>query len=206
MNAREAHDRAVQKLADEYAGNGFKVHKDAKLPFIQYQADLLAERGDEHHVIEVKLQGVRNEQEGRQWETLAKEVRQHPGWHFKLVLVEHEAPPLPNAAVIEAELTNAEVLLAQDKLAAAMLLAASAFEASARRRLGAIDALPKTPGGTALVERLVSEGEVDQEAFVPLRDALELRHAIVHGHLDQLPGRDVVERLVEGARRLLTAA
>jgi uncharacterized protein YutE (UPF0331/DUF86 family) len=210
MNARETHDRAVQKLAEEYASKGFRVQTEATLPFapldgVPYRADLLAERDEEHHVVEVKLRGARDAQAER-WGDLAKQVRAHPGWHFRIVLIDREAPPLPDSERIEAELVTAQTLLDEGKLAAAALLAASAFEASARRSLLAAGAPPKDDTPAALVERLVSEGRIEQEEFVPLRDAIELRNAIVHGHLDQLPERDAIERLVTDARRLLTAA
>ncbi|WP_437642552.1 hypothetical protein [Sorangium sp. So ce854] len=211
MNVREAHDRAVQRLVDEYASKGFQVRKEAVLPFAleggrPFHADILAERDGEHHVIEVKLQGVRGEPQPRRWDEIARQVRTRPGWHFKIVLVDRDPPPLPSPERIEAELTNAETLLDQDKLAAAMLLAAAAFEASARRRLLAAGELPNNESLTALVEHLVSGGHVDQEEFVPLRDAIELRNAIVHGHLDELPERDAIQRLIAGARRLLHAS
>lgn len=211
MNAREAHDRAVQKLVDEYASKGYQVRKEAVLPFAleggrPFQADILAERDGEHHVVEVKLQGVHGEPQARRWDEVARQVRTRPGWHFKIVLVDRDPPPLPSPERIEAELTNAEALLDQDKLTAAMLLAAAAFEASALRRLLATGELPRSGSLTALVEYLVSEGHVDQEEFVPLRDAIDLRNAIVHGHLDQLPERDAIQRLITGARRLLHAS
>ncbi|HTN82378.1 MAG TPA: hypothetical protein VL242_01770 [Sorangium sp.] len=211
MNARESHDRAVQKLADEYASKGFQVRKQAELPFVleggrRFRADILAERDGEHHVIEVALSGVRGTPQARRWEEVARQVRALPGWHFKIVLVDREMPPPSDPERIEAELVNAEALLDQDQLTAAMLLAASAFEAAARRQLVAVGALQYDDTPAALVEHLVSQGHVDQEEFVPLRDAIELRNAIVHGHLDQLPERDAIRRLVTDARRLLHAA
>ncbi|AUX43211.1 uncharacterized protein SOCE26_046550 [Sorangium cellulosum] len=214
MNGREEHDRAVQKLADEYARKGFQVQKEAVLPFAlgdggRFRADILAERGDEHHVVEVTVRGVRGvrgEPQARRWDEIARQVRARPGWHFKIVPVERDPLPLPDPERIEAELANAEALLDQDKLAAALLLAAAAFEASARRRLLAEGAQLSNDTPAALVEHLVSEGHVEQEEFVPLRDAIELRNTILHGHLDQLPEREAVKRLVTDARRLLHAA
>ncbi|WP_437942294.1 hypothetical protein [Sorangium sp. So ce341] len=211
MNAREAHDRAVQKLVDEYASKGFQVQKEAVLPFVleggrRLRADILAERDDEHHVVEVKLRGVRGELEARRWDEIARQIRARPGWHFKIVPIEQDPPPLPDPERIEAELTNVEALLDQDRLTAALLLAASAFEASARRRLLAAGALLRSDTPAALAEQLVAQGHIEQENFVPLRDAIELRNAVVHGHLDQLPERDAIQRLVADARRLLHAA
>jgi hypothetical protein len=211
MNRRETYDRAVQKLADEHAAKGYQVQRDVALPFAidggqPLRADLLAERGDEHLVVEVALRGVRGEPQARGWEEIARRVRERPGWHFKIVFVDREPPPLPEPEVIEAELRNAEALLGQDKVAAAMLLAASAFEASARRRLLAEGALPADAAPVVLVERLLDAGHVEQEDVVPLRDAIELRNDIAHGYLEQPPARDTVRRLVTDARRLLDAA
>jgi hypothetical protein len=208
VSQHEAHDRTVEELAEDWANQGFKVQKEAVLPFVladgrPHRADLLAEKNEQHYVIEVKLRGTR---EDRHWDDLARQIRARPGWHFKIYFVDWDLPPLPGAERIEAELANAEALLEQGKLAAATLLAASAFEASARRRLIAVGALKDDEVPTALVERLVSQGEAEQEDFVPLRDAIEMRDAIAHGHLDHLPGPDVVQRLVTDARRLLAAA
>ncbi len=189
MNAREAHDQAVQRLAGEYTAKGFRVQREAVLPFATegtqpYRADLIAERDDEHQVIEVTLRGTRGEPQGRRWSEVAQEIRSHPGWHFQIVFVDREPAAIPPADVIAKEIANAEALLGGGNLTAAILLAASAFEAAARRRLAALGALPKSGASTALVERLVSEGQLDQEDFVPLRDAIELRNAVAHGGLD----------------------
>jgi hypothetical protein len=211
MSVREAHDQAVQKLADDYAAKGFQVQKDVELPFLledgrRHHVDLLAERGDEHHIVEVSLVGARGEPQARRWEQLAREARARSGWHFKIVFADKERSPLPDPERIEAELANAEALVDDDKVAAAVLLAASAFEASARRRLLAAGVLPKDDAPLALVERLVSDGHVEQEDFVPLRDAIELRNEIAHGYLEQRPAREAVRRLITDARRLLIAA
>lgn len=209
MNARETHDRAVERLAAEYEAQGYQVQRDALLPFAvpdgrAYRADLVAERAGEHLVVEVKLSGVA--EESRRWRELANEIRSHAGWHFRIVAVDREPTPIPDAERVEAAIANAEALLAGENLPASVLVAASAFEAAALRRLSALGALPRSATGAALVERLVSEGELDQHAFVPLRDAIDHRNAIAHGHLDAPARREDVEHLVSSARLLLAAA
>jgi hypothetical protein len=211
VNAREAHDQAVEKIAGEYVAKGFRVQREVVLPFLAqgeqgYRADLVAERDDEHHVIEVKLRGVRGEPQARRWSELAKAIRSRPGWHFQIVPVDREPPALPDAGRITREIANAEALLAGGNLTAAVLLAGSAFEASALRRLTKMGALPTSDAPSALVERLVSEGELEQQDFVPLRDAIERRNEVAHGQLDAPALREAVERLVTGARRVLAAA
>lgn len=211
MNTREAHDQTVEKLASEYAAKGFRVQREAVLPFTMageqpYRADLVAERDDEHQVIEVTIRGTRGEQQARRWSEIAQQIRSHPGWHFQIVLVDREPPSIPDPGRISVEIANAEALLEGGNFTAAVLLAGSAFEASAQRRLSAMGALPRSDAPAALVERLVSEGQLDQEDFVPLRDAIELRNAVAHGQLDLPARREAVERLVTSARRLLTAA
>jgi hypothetical protein len=211
VNAREAHDQAVEKLAGEYKAKGFQVQKEVDLPFSfagqqRYRADLVAERGDEHLVIEVKLHGVQEGPQARRWSEIAREVRSHPGWHFQIVAVDRELPAIPNPERIAAEIASAEALLEQGTVTAAILVAASAFEAAAQRRLQEIGALPNgNASRQTLVERLVSEGQLDQEDFVPLRDAIEVRNAVSHGYFDQPASREAATRLVTSARRLLTA-
>jgi hypothetical protein len=212
VNAREAHDQAVEKLASEYAAKGFRVQKEALLPFAftragqaTHRADLVAEREEEHHVIEVTVRGVRGEPHARRWREIAEEIRSHPGWHFQIVLVDREPPAVSGPERIAAEIANTEALLEGGNLTAAVLLAGAAFEAAAQWRLTAIGALTSSNGSTTLVERLVSEGQLEQEDFVPVRDAIELRNAVAHGSLDLPASREAVERLVDSARRLLGA-
>jgi hypothetical protein len=114
-------------------------------------------------------------------------------------------PSLPDACIIAAEIANAEALLEGGNVTAAVLVAGAAFEASALQRLSAMGALPRSLTPTLLIERLVSEGQLEQEDFVPLRDAIELRNAVAHGSLDAPARREAVERLVTSARRLLAA-
>lgn len=210
MNAREAHDQAVEKLASEYAAKGFRVEKEAELPFSfaragqpTPRADLVAQRGEEHLVFEVKVRGVRGEPHARRWREIAEEIRSHPGWHFQIVLVDGEPPAVTGPERVAAEIANAEELVERGNLAAAVLLAGAAFEAAAQWRLQAIGALSNGGGTTTLVERLVSEGQLDQEDFVPVRDAIELRNAVAHGSLDLPASSEAVELLLSAARRLL---
>ncbi len=213
MNAREAHDQAVEKLASEYAAKGFQVKKEAVLPFSftragqpTHRADLVAERDEEHHVIEVTVRGVRGEPHARRWREIAEEIRSHPGWHFQIVLVDSDPPAVADPERIAAEIANTEALLERGNVTAAVLLAGAAFEAAAQWRLKTTGALSNSDGPTTLVERLVSEGQLDQEEFVPVRDAIELRNAVAHGSLDVPASREAVERLVKSARCLLAGS
>lgn len=207
MNQREPYDQTVERLAREYQAKGFDVRKKALLPFEvpgapDYEVDMLVERGDEHHVIEVKVRGGRD-QEKRPWGSLAHEIRQRQGWHFQIVSVDRKPAPSTDPARIDATLAKAEALRARGDATTALLVAASGFEAAARRRLADMNATPRSDAPSLLVERLVSEGELDQEDFVPLRDAIELRNAVAHGALDEPVSPDAVTRLVTAARRLL---
>jgi uncharacterized protein YutE (UPF0331/DUF86 family) len=166
----------------------------------------LAEREGEHHIIEVAVRGAPGGRQARRWGEIAREVRSHPGWHFRIVLVEPEPPAVAAPERISAEIENAERLLDLGTANAALLLAYSAFEASAQRRLMAIGAPTTSDTPVELVTLLVSEGALDQEDFVPLRDAIEQRNAVAHGYLEPPASRETVERFVASARRLLAAA
>jgi uncharacterized protein YutE (UPF0331/DUF86 family) len=121
------------------------------------------------------------------------------------VLVDRDPPAVADPERIAAEIANTEALLERGNLTAAVLLAGAAFEAAAQWRLNTIGALASSDGPTTLVERLVSEGQLDQEDFVPVRDAIELRNAVAHGSLDLPASREAVERLVKSVQRLLAA-
>lgn len=209
MNAREAHDRAVQKLAEKYEGEGFTVQKEAEISFPdggRYRADLLAEREGEHVVVEVKLLGTSGDRPNRKWGEIAKQIKSRHGWHFKIVPVERQPADLPDLTRIRDTLTSAEVLLREGHAPAALLLSASAFEASARKLLVLNDADVGYKAGHILVEQLVSEGLLEQEDFVPLRAAMDRRNEIAHGFLADLPTGEMIHTVIEATKRLLEAA
>lgn len=209
MNARDAHDRAVQKLAEEYEGKGFRVQRDPQISFPdggQYQADILAEREGEHVVVEVKLLGTAGDSRNRRWDQIAKQIKSRHGWHFKIVPVEREPAELPDIARIRDTLTSAEVLVREGHAPAALLLSASAFEASARRLLAANGSDVDYKAGLVLIEQLVSEGFLEQEDFASLRAAMDRRNAIAHGFLTDLPEAEVIHTVIAATRRLLAAS
>jgi len=94
--------RAVEVLANEYRSLGWQVEIDAGLNnFISlpspYRADLLARRGDEVVVVEVKSRGAaRNDQLGLQ--QLASYLTNQPHWKLRVVLVGEDERPAPSSA------------------------------------------------------------------------------------------------------------
>src|SRR5215470_12786790 len=56
-----------------------------------YQPDLIAHRGDEHLVIEIK--SGRRTTNPSYWRSLAEEIARHPGWQFQLILGETPKGP-----------------------------------------------------------------------------------------------------------------
>jgi hypothetical protein len=209
MSPSGPEELAVQRLESELSAKGYRVQRDAMLPFSlpgvrPYQVDMLAERDDEHRVIEVALRGVRGAPQSGRWSELAEQVRSRPGWHFQVVLVDQEPTVTLDPQRIAAELANAETLLADGNVSAAVLLAAAAFEAAASLKVQPNGGFYKS--AIALLERLVSDGEIGQEEFVPLRDAIQLRDGVAHGQFNVASSAgDAASQLVSAGRRLLTA-
>jgi hypothetical protein len=207
-------DRArhtVEELAAEYEKQGYDVLRepspsDTPESLRPYQPDLLATKGAEKWVIEVKTRGLKR-QEGF-WAALAEKAAQ-AGWRFRIVIAEGAEDDLrsyemPVAAEIEAALASPAKLAAQGQEAAALLLGWSLFEAAARRRLLHDDQDPGravTPVG--LAKALVHFGHLDESELDRLRKIADLRNQVAHGLFKANVPPDTIELLATLTRRML---
>ncbi len=195
----------LSKLADNLARQGYEVVREPRprdLPkFLrEYQPDLIAHRGDEHLVIEIK--SGRRATKPSYWRALAEEVARHPGWQFQLILGEAPKgpqitmPPPPSLVEIRNQLSSTRRLYDRGEHAAALLLLWSLLEAASQQHLGALDARsnrPKTP--IALLKDLVSFGLLDQKEYDKLARVIELRNAAAHGRSNVQIDRPTFARL-----------
>lgn len=189
MNTSTRESEEVRRLAEEYRRAGYKVlvePPDAELPgfLAGKRPDLVAQSDTGHVVVEVKGHEKRVDHE--RWSDIARAVEAQPGWHFRLVLLGESggrsfdyASTTPE--VIRARLQSVGRLLAAGETEGALLLAWSAFEAAARRRL--LDEGARVGGlnSRALIKSLVHHGVVAQDDLLRLIPLADQRDAVAHG-------------------------
>lgn len=204
----------LSKLIDDLARQGYEVVREPRardLPsFLRgYRPDLIAHRGDEHLVIEIK--SGRRTTDPSYWRSLAEEIARHPGWQFQLILGETPKgpqitmPPPPTFIEIRKQLSSTRRLYETGQHAAALLLLWSLLEAASQQHLGELDARsnrPKTP--IALLKDLVSFGLLEQGEHDRLARVIELRNAAAHGRSNIKVGRATFERLFKLVADLAT--
>lgn len=136
---------------------------------------------------------------------LRSSLSEHQDWDLVVV---YAAPDTDDVAA--ASLSDVDSALAEAEVAAereprsALLIAWSALEALARTRhpQAASGGLPSS----TLLDLLVSQGDLPEEAYAELRDLARMRNALAHGGLNLRPEPDAVRRLVALARTLRPAA
>ena len=187
-NATDTEYLIAQKAAKEYRSKGYEVTLAPKLDFLRGMTpDLLASRGDERIVVEVKSRS--SLAADRRVAEMARIIAEKPGWSFDLVLVaEPEKLDSPEGArsfehdEILRTLEAAERLIETGLPDAAFVIAWSACEAGIRARLaelGVQDSDITTPLFT--LDRAVFEGVLSREEYQVLNRMLPYRNAFVHG-------------------------
>ncbi|GGF07474.1 hypothetical protein [Hymenobacter cavernae] len=188
--SKQQHDARVQALASEYQRNGYQVHiepSNTAFPFdlAGYTPDLLAEKGDEHLLIEVK--NSTTPVSISRFRDLIENVKQQPGWRFILVntLPENEPVRLPQEPLswqdITARITQAKRLHETGESAAAILLFWPALEALLRRHAENVGLPIEHLSVRALLDYLYSEAELSFEQFEAAKKLLPHRNQLAHG-------------------------
>jgi REase_AHJR-like protein len=189
----------VAELRADYERQGFTVVSGpgpGDVPFDTrgYSPDLLASRGDEHYLVEVRDSGTRLSAD--LLSEVAEEVAKHPGWHF-LLITPDDVPGVPG---IDEPLASwprlrrraaTAVRLAESggdpEVALLALWAAleGVLRKTAQRVSLPVERLP-TP---TLIRHLFSHGELSMAQFDRLMEACGVRSRIAHGH--EAPARTV---------------
>jgi hypothetical protein len=193
MRSVEARTEAdmTRRVAEDYRAKGYDVilrphGQQLPAPLAVFQPDIIARKGNETIIIEVKSR----QSLGREpyIEPLVRAVQQVPGARFELVIAKPEiASPLPEQTrpwregEVASALDEAAQLLEQGHLSAALLLGWAGAEA-ALRLLAEIKAVHvERYDASYLLNRLVSEGVLGDRQYQSLRRALEMRNAVAHG-------------------------
>ena len=199
----------TRKTAEEYRSRGYEVSLETPLDFLPgFQADLIARKGGETKVIEVKSRSslAAIPQIGE----LARIVDSKPGWSFELLLVgEPEKLESPEGArsfdgeSILRRIKDAEGALESGLGEAAFLLAWSACEAAARE-LTAAEGVSDIGIATSghVLNQAVYQGVISRDEYSSLTGLLKYRNAIVHGFNFDDFSDEFVGELIETVRRM----
>jgi hypothetical protein len=204
---------ARQSLASRYRAEGYEVVVDPRGPELpealrQFSPDLLARRGDELVVAEVR----RRRPGGGRWrevERLAEVTRTLPGARFDLVVLD-DAEDGPEAASrdwsadeIQRALADVEKLVEEKRTAPAILLLYAALEPEFRAIAARESVFVPGFGINRLISALTSEGVISRRDYRTLMDGLDARNAIAHGlRPDTVLDGAALRRLLATARRL----
>lgn len=205
------------KLAEEYRNKGYEVSfhpnlvKDLPSVLRNYRPDMIARRGDETVIIEVKSRSSLNSSFRKYLQNIALFVEQNPGWRFELVMINPEdAAYFPKAesslekSEIETRLQVARQLTAQHP-ESAILYSWSLVEATLRLVAEHEELSLQRFDPLYLVKQLVAEGIISRLEYQLLIDALSLGNAIVHGFKTTQLTQESVYELIDITEQLLEA-
>lgn len=202
--------RLADVTAEQYRSKGYVVSRGEALDVLPgFRADLVARKGDEVKVIEVKCRSTLTATP--EVSELARLLNTKPGWSFELVLVgEPEGLDSPDdAKSFEGEnilqrIKQAERVLESGFPEAAFLLAWSAFEAVLREMIEEEGVSIKRITTSGYVLNLaVIHGVISRDDYQDLAGTMKYRNAISHGFEVNEFGDELVVGLIETTKRLL---
>lgn len=209
-------EKTLAQVAKQYEDEGYSVQVrpsgDVLPPFASdYSVDLIASRGNENVIVEVK-RNQRAVQADPRLRQLAEKVNAQPNWRFDLVVVDAqnsverflEGASEPSLTQIEKMLDRAQSISHGGDIQSAYLAAWAAFEAAMRQATND----GEWYGPIAPRERmaaLFSNGIVSREEFDTLKRAYAVRTQIVHGLIPANIDRIALDQVIGVARKILTA-
>ena len=200
----------IAKTAAKYRSRGYEVEEDCPLDFLPgFRADLVARKGDEVRVIEVKSRT--SLAATPQLNELAEILYSKPDWSYDLLLVgepekldSHEGVQSFAGEEIRQRLTEAEKALEHGLGEAAFLLVWSAFEAVTRELIAAEGvAIARVTKSGYVLDQAVYHGVISREEYEYLADMRKYRNAIAHGFDVNGFSDGKVTELIEVVLRLL---
>lgn len=184
--------RAEKLVAKRYENDGYAVMTEpppSAIPFPlgAYTPDLIAVKGDEHIVIEVKSPGANIN--SKNFGEIANAIHAHKGWRFVLVTVS-DSDLLVRSAVRDANLTMASVrehLLELDRLLKLNVPAGILFPRLWLTYVSALRLLMTQEGATAdpltdlsLLNTAYSTGVISFEEYQASKGFLRIRNEASH--------------------------
>lgn len=212
-SAKSLERRRIKSIAKEYKEKGYTVTvgpRHDELPVFLHNAkpDIVATRGDDNVVIEVKTSTtVSTTDEVMQ---LAKLVENRPEWRFELVITNPRGRRLSeepeqelSAQQLWKRLREAGRLVEIGSLEAALLLGWSTAEGAARSLLQSEGTELKKHSPGYVIKRAYSDGLMTQRDYDVLRKAITLRNTIVHGYAAKSISWSQVSRILRATKRLM---
>lgn len=191
-------ERRVQRVADDFAKRGFRVWVESApnrfgwLPD-EVHPDLVAERGDERVIVEVKASGAIKGDTA--FEQLARWAESVPNVRLELVVVDDDELASANTPAIlppdrvRERVSVVERLIAEDDHEGAAVLLWLTVENVLRARIVDVDLRRNRPlGSVGLVKTLYGYGLVTDEEFRELGRLAAFRNAAAHGAPTDLGG------------------
>lgn len=209
------------EIRDDYRQRGYAVvlHPAVEdLPdFLQsFRPSMMAQKGDEFVVVEVKSSAALDTSSARYMQLLAREIEQHPGWRFELSVTNSKEGEAEESDIISAtngtaslqqedirtQLNTVEALASQS-LEAALLFGWALLEATLRllaqkEQIGLDRVTPRY-----MIQKLAIEGVISRSQYQTLNDLISLRNDIAHGFSINLTNPGQVRELVELIRDFL---
>jgi hypothetical protein len=194
---------AERLIAKRYEDLGYAVTTEpppSAIPFPLggYQPDILAQRGDEHLIIEVKK--ASSKVDPKYFQRVDQEIQRHAGWRFLIVTVADEELQDPGQSDLSPNLSLEAIrqhLLQLDQLAQAgaspgmllpqLWLAYVAAVSLALERRGVVSVRQTD---LSLINRAYSEGLISFEEHQAARRFLKLRNEVVHSLNAVIPDID----------------
>lgn len=203
---RSVHDEKVASIASDLSTKGYSVFVEPnsiQIPFdlAGYQPDLVATRGDEGLIVEVKIRSQRTDVE--RYQEIAERIAKHPGWKFLFMTLDTSPDlersdldkVLPSWEEIQARLDQVASLTSQGLYSPALLYIWAVLESALRRRALAIQLPVERFANFRMLKQMYSMGELSMQQFDSLRQNLEKRNATAHGIEFEVGLNDVQEVL-----------
>ena len=187
----EASKQKMSELAARYERDGFAVLVEpdpSAVPFDLggYRPDLLASKGDEHHIVAVRDLGTRLSVD--RFQELAEDIGSHDGWHFILATSDDLNPgsfpakvPLLSLEQLRERSRSAARLLETGPSEAALLSLWAVFEGMVRVQARRISLPIERYPTLGLLKHMYSHGELSMQQYDRAMEMLDLRNAVAHG-------------------------
>lgn len=182
----------LSNIADDYIQRGYSVviepaPRERPNFLKKYQLDMIAKKGAEFVVIEVKTLG--RARDSRTLREISEAISKRPNWRLQVVIADRPDQwdrqfKTPSVDEIRDRVEAAARMYNAGDQIPAFLLLWSLMEAAARHRLrevGVERANPRTP--IALLKDLVSFGYLGQDEYDRLAEIAHMRNAAAHGFL-----------------------
>ena len=195
--------RLLERVASEYAGRGYRVQVEPSpkllpLPLRGLRVDLLAHRGDETVMVEVRSPESPPPQDWERLLTAAHEL----GWRVALhpVSAREAARAMPREQ-FDQMVMHSHALLDDGAVEAALILAFAAVEASLMAVAAQADLDPSPWSLGRLVRELTAVGALSDVEFRFINDLSTARAVVAHGRAPAVaPAAADVRVLLELAR------